>query len=71
MNTRRIESRRVPTGVRRRSSLVSLTRPPVLFDLIEHEGLVLGGTSAINIVGAMRLARDLGPKSLLAMFSIS
>jgi cysteine synthase A len=34
---------------------------PILFDLIEHEGLVLGGSSAINIVGAMRLARDLGP----------
>ena len=29
---------------------------PVLFDLIEHEGLVLGGSTAINIVGAMRLA---------------
>ena len=34
---------------------------PVLFDLVEHEGLVLGGSSAINVVGAMRLARDLGP----------
>ncbi|WIM13818.1 cysteine synthase A [Enhydrobacter sp.] len=34
---------------------------PVLFDLIAHEGLVLGGSTAINIVGAMRLARDLGP----------
>jgi len=34
---------------------------PVLFDLIEHEGLVLGGSTAINVVGAMRLARDLGP----------
>ncbi|MGY4473076.1 cysteine synthase A [Bradyrhizobium sp. USDA 3364] len=34
---------------------------PVLFDLIAHEGLILGGSSAINIVGAMRLARDLGP----------
>ena len=34
---------------------------PVLFDLIQHEGLVLGGSTAINIVGAMRLARDLGP----------
>jgi cysteine synthase A len=34
---------------------------PVLYDLIEHEGLVLGGSTAINIVGAMRLARDLGP----------
>ena len=34
---------------------------PVLFDLIEHEGLVLGGSTAINIVGAMRLAQELGP----------
>ncbi len=34
---------------------------PVLFDLIAHEGLVLGGSTAINIVGAMRLARELGP----------
>ncbi|WP_338831809.1 cysteine synthase A [Bradyrhizobium sp. 27S5] len=34
---------------------------PVLFDLIAQEGLVLGGSSAINVVGAMRLARDLGP----------
>jgi cysteine synthase A len=33
---------------------------PVLFDLIEHEGLVLGGSTAINIVGAMKLARELG-----------
>jgi cysteine synthase len=34
---------------------------PVLFDLVVHEGLVLGGSTAINIVGAMRLARDVGP----------
>lgn len=34
---------------------------PLLYDLIQHEGLVLGGSTAINIVGAMRLARDLGP----------
>ena len=33
---------------------------PVLFDLIQHEGLVLGGSTAINIVGAMRLAKELG-----------
>jgi cysteine synthase len=38
---------------------------PVLFDLIEHEGLVLGGSTAINIVGAMRLARDLGPGKVI------
>jgi cysteine synthase A len=34
---------------------------PVLFDLLSEEGLCLGGSSAINIAGAIRLARDLGP----------
>jgi cysteine synthase A len=34
---------------------------PVIFDLIEHEGLCLGGSSGINVAGAMRLARELGP----------
>lgn len=34
---------------------------PLLFDLIRHEGLVLGGSSAINLAGAVNLARDLGP----------
>ncbi len=34
---------------------------PLLFDLIEHEGLCLGGSSAINLAGAIRLAKDLGP----------
>jgi cysteine synthase A len=34
---------------------------PVIFDLLEHEGLCLGGSSGINIAGAVRLARDLGP----------
>jgi cysteine synthase A len=34
---------------------------PILFDLAEHEGLLLGGSSAINIAGALRLAKDLGP----------
>jgi cysteine synthase A len=32
-----------------------------VFDLVQHEGLVLGGSSGINVAGAMRLARDLGP----------
>jgi cysteine synthase A len=32
-----------------------------VFDLVEHEGLCLGGSSGVNIAGAMRLARDLGP----------
>jgi cysteine synthase len=34
---------------------------PVLFDLAEREGLLLGGSSGINVVGAMRLAETLGP----------
>jgi len=34
---------------------------PYIFDLLEHEGLCLGGSSAINIAGAVRLARELGP----------
>jgi cysteine synthase A len=34
---------------------------PVIFDMLQHEGLLLGGSSAINIAGAMRLAKDLGP----------
>jgi cysteine synthase A len=34
---------------------------PVIFDLAEHEGLCLGGSSGINVAGAIRLARDLGP----------
>ena len=34
---------------------------PVIFDLLEHEGLCLGGSSGINVAGAIRLAKDLGP----------
>ena len=34
---------------------------PVIFDLVTDEGLVLGGSSGINIAGAIRVARDLGP----------
>ena len=34
---------------------------PYIFDLLLHEGLCLGGSSAINIAGAVRLARHLGP----------
>ena len=34
---------------------------PVVFDLLEHEGLCLGGSSGINVAGAIRMARELGP----------
>jgi len=34
---------------------------PIIFDLLEHEGLCLGGSSGVNVAGAIRLARHLGP----------
>ncbi len=34
---------------------------PVVFDLLEHEGLCLGGSSGINVAGAIRMARAIGP----------
>jgi cysteine synthase A len=34
---------------------------PVIFDLLEHEGLCMGGSTGINVAGAIRLARDMGP----------
>ena len=33
----------------------------VIFDLAEHEGLILGGSSGVNVAGAIRAARDMGP----------
>jgi len=33
----------------------------VIFDLLKHEGLCLGGSSGINVAAAIRLARDMGP----------
>src|SRR5690606_38572983 len=34
---------------------------PVCYDLLQNEGLLLGGSSGINVAGAIRLARALGP----------
>ncbi|MBY5932623.1 cysteine synthase A [Tateyamaria omphalii] len=34
---------------------------PIVFDLLEHEGLCLGASSGVNVAGAIRLAKDLGP----------
>jgi cysteine synthase A len=34
---------------------------PIVFDLVVEEGLLLGGSSGINIAGAIHLARELGP----------
>jgi cysteine synthase len=38
---------------------------PIVFDLMEHEGLCLGGSSGINVAGAIRMARELGPGSTI------
>ena len=34
---------------------------PIVFDLLQHEGLCLGGSSGVNVAGAIRLAKELGP----------
>jgi cysteine synthase A len=34
---------------------------PIIFDLVRTEGLVLGGSTGINVAGAIRLAREMGP----------
>ena len=34
---------------------------PLIFDLIREEGLCLGGSSGINVAGAIRMAREMGP----------
>jgi cysteine synthase len=34
---------------------------PVVFDLLKYEGLCLGGSSGINVAGAIKLARKMGP----------
>ncbi|MDR6955646.1 cysteine synthase A [Ancylobacter sp. 3268] len=38
----------------------------IVFDLLEFEGLCLGGSSGINIAGAIRLAKELGPGHTIA-----
>ncbi|MFT4714833.1 MAG: cysteine synthase A [Paracoccaceae bacterium] len=34
---------------------------PLIFDLLQEEGLCVGGSSGVNIAGAIRMARELGP----------
>lgn len=33
----------------------------VVYDLLQHEGLCLGGSTGVNVAGAMKLAREMGP----------
>jgi cysteine synthase A len=34
---------------------------PIVFDLLAEEGLCMGGSTGVNVAGAMRLAREMGP----------
>ncbi len=34
---------------------------PVVFDMLSEEGLCLGGSSGVNVAGAMRMAKEMGP----------
>jgi cysteine synthase A len=39
-----------------------------IYDLVEHDGLVMGGSTGVNVAGAIRMARDLGPgKTIVTM----
>jgi cysteine synthase A len=33
----------------------------VIYDMVEHEGLVMGGSTGVNVAGAIRMAKDMGP----------
>ena len=34
---------------------------PLCFDLLQHEGLCMGGSTGVNVAGAIRLAKEMGP----------
>ena len=38
---------------------------PIIFDLLEHEGLCMGGSTGINIAGAIRMAKKMGPGHII------
>ena len=33
----------------------------MIFDLLEHEGLCMGGSTGVNVAGAIRMAQEMGP----------
>jgi cysteine synthase A len=41
---------------------------PIVFDLIKEEGLCVGGSTGVNIAGAIRLAQELGPGKTIVTF---
>jgi cysteine synthase A len=38
---------------------------PAAFDLLEHEGLCMGGSTGVNVAGAIRLAKQMGPGHII------
>ncbi len=38
---------------------------PIIFDLLKYEGLCMGGSTGINVAGAIRLAREMGPGHII------
>jgi cysteine synthase A len=38
---------------------------PIIFDLLTDEGLCMGGSTGINIAGAIRMAKDMGPGKII------
>ena len=38
---------------------------PYIYNLVKNEGIILGGSSAINIAGAVNLAQDIGPNKTI------
>ncbi len=57
----RITANLVDAPIDRAFQITDAEAIPIVFDLLEHEGLCLGGSSGINIAGAIRLAREMGP----------
>ena len=57
----RITQNLAPAPIDRQFQISDEEALPLVFDLLRHEGLVMGGSTAINIAGAIRLAEQLGP----------
>jgi cysteine synthase A len=61
IGTSRITANFADTVVDRPFQIPDTESIPLVFDLIRHEGLCCGGSTGVNVAGAVRLAKDLGP----------
>lgn len=59
--TRNLEGAPIDTAFR----IADTESLPLLFDLLQYEGLCVGGSSGVNVAGAIRLARELGPGHII------